>query len=88
MFSWVKTPDDDVAMAAPVVVDWSVEGAPTFRVGGTAKETLEGGLQLGEEDEVVGPFVRGSLLVDLWGGCAVGGVVRGCEVGGGAGDVS
>lgn len=34
-----------------------VPGAPALGVGGGAEEALQGGFQLGEEDEVVGPGV-------------------------------
>jgi hypothetical protein len=57
LLCWVETPDYDIAATAPVVVPVCVENALAFAVGGAAEEAMEGWFELGEEDEVVRPFV-------------------------------
>jgi hypothetical protein len=54
---WVKAPNYYVAATAPVIVPVCVEDALAFGVRGTAEEGAEGWFELGEEDEVVWPFV-------------------------------
>jgi hypothetical protein len=59
LFRGVEAPNNDVASAPPVVVPGCVPGSVAFGVGAAAKEAAEGRFKLGEEDEVVGPFVWG-----------------------------
>lgn len=61
LLSCVQTPDYNVAATAPVIVPVGVEGAPALAIIRAAQEGVEGWLELGEEDEVVGPFMLGVL---------------------------
>jgi hypothetical protein len=65
LFGWVEAPNDDVASATRVIVPGGVPGTPALAVGTAAEHTTEGGLHLGEEDKIVGPFMGSRLLVGL-----------------------
>lgn len=58
----IQAPDYDVAATTPVVVPVGVEGAPALVIVGAAQQGVEGWLELGEEDEVVGPIMAWGLI--------------------------
>lgn len=61
----VQAPDYNVAATAPVIMPGGVEGAPALTIVRAAQYGVEGWFELGEEDEVVGPFMLWSLIGGL-----------------------
>jgi hypothetical protein len=62
LLSCVEAPDYNVAATAPVIMPGGVEGAPALAIVRAAQYGVEGWLDLGEEDEVVWPFMLWGLI--------------------------